>query len=347
MPGGGGGADLDAVTAGANDVVAPKVIVGPDGEPISGNLVDQPLGVAASGFRNGGSNVFFVDFPKGAYRQESSVGLPSINVTAEQIRNAGGLTAAKLAQGQSAFGLTGTYKGLGNAAAADVRKGKTFSTAALSNATGTMPEQGGSTTTPGTAAKTIVAANRYVTGNIVVAGDANLVPGNIKKNVTIFGVRGTWEGYVASATDLYYRGINSGGFSRIDTHTSYFTCSFDSAQIRIEVERDVSIYTTGVALRTSNSYNLSGYTGIGIRIKSDRTKTSSQESLVVGYGGYSLGNPTNQLGAVSTAINSTGEVEYLVPFSAGHAITTQIVVVIKGNFIDYPNACYITQIRLY
>ncbi|HJC48014.1 MAG TPA: hypothetical protein IAA04_08175, partial [Candidatus Lachnoclostridium pullistercoris] len=85
MPGGGGGADLDAVTAGANDVVAPKVIVGPDGEPISGNLVDQPLGVAASGFRNGGSNVFFVDFPKGAYRQESSVGLPSINVTAEQI----------------------------------------------------------------------------------------------------------------------------------------------------------------------------------------------------------------------------------------------------------------------
>ena len=42
MPGGGGGADLDVVTAGANDVVAPKVIVGPDGEPISGHLVDQP-----------------------------------------------------------------------------------------------------------------------------------------------------------------------------------------------------------------------------------------------------------------------------------------------------------------
>ena len=32
--------------------------------------------------------------------------------------------------------------------------------------TQSIPTQGGSTTTPGTAAKTIVAANRYVTGNI-------------------------------------------------------------------------------------------------------------------------------------------------------------------------------------
>lgn len=365
MPGGGGGADLDAVTAGAGNVEAGKVIVGPDGEPISGavpNLSQNPDAQYATGngtpvikgdaafmqVNTDNVNRVLIRYD-GASERGKAIIQPNtlIGIPAAEMAAAGGLTAAKLAQGQSAFGLTGTYKGLGNAAAADVRSGKTFSTAALSNAAGTMPEQGGSTTTPGTAAKTIVAANRYVTGNIVVAGDANLVPGNIKKNVTIFGVRGTWEGYVASATDLYYRGINSGGFSRIDTHTSYFTCSFDSAQIRIEVERDVSIYTTGVALRTSNSYNLSGYTGIGIRIKSDRTKTSSQESLVVGYGGYSLGNPTNQLGAVSTAINSTGEVEYLVPFSAGHAITTQIVVVIKGNFIDYPNACYITQIRLY
>lgn len=255
MPGGGGGADLDVVTAGANDVVAPKVIVGPDGEPISGNLVDQPLGVAASGFRNGGSNVFFVDFPKGAYRQESSVGLPSINVTAEQIRNAGGLTAAKLAQGQSAFGLTGTYKGLGNAAAADVRSGKTFSTAALSNAAGTMPEQGGSTTTPGTAAKTIVAANRYVTGNIIVAGDANLVPGNIKKGVTIFGVQGTHSGYVPSATDLYLRGNNPAGFAVSGTQ-SRNPYTFQSGAIYVAGSYGYAIKY----LLSASSYNLSSYT---------------------------------------------------------------------------------------
>lgn len=37
----GGGADLDAVTATAADIVAPKVIVGQDGEPITGTMVDR------------------------------------------------------------------------------------------------------------------------------------------------------------------------------------------------------------------------------------------------------------------------------------------------------------------
>ena len=35
------GADLDVVTAAAADVVAPKVIVGPDGEPVTGTMVDR------------------------------------------------------------------------------------------------------------------------------------------------------------------------------------------------------------------------------------------------------------------------------------------------------------------
>ena len=53
-----------------------------------------------------------------------------------------GLTAAKLATGQKILGITGTYKGLGNAGTGDVLAGKTFSTASLSNATGTMTNRG-------------------------------------------------------------------------------------------------------------------------------------------------------------------------------------------------------------
>lgn len=37
----GGGADLDVVTATAADIVAPKVIVGQDGEPVTGTMVDR------------------------------------------------------------------------------------------------------------------------------------------------------------------------------------------------------------------------------------------------------------------------------------------------------------------
>ena len=40
MPGG-GGADLDAVTAGAGDVLINKVIVDKDGEPVRGTMTDN------------------------------------------------------------------------------------------------------------------------------------------------------------------------------------------------------------------------------------------------------------------------------------------------------------------
>lgn len=111
--------------------------------------------------------------------------------------------------------------GSGNATAADILAGKTASTdagdvigeipirgqlnKALSlNETYNLPSgyysggkitqniatQGGSTTTPGTANKTIVSANKYVTGDIIVKGDANLIASNIISGKSIFGVSG-------------------------------------------------------------------------------------------------------------------------------------------------------------
>lgn len=56
-----------------------------------------------------------------------------------------------------------------------------------------VPKQAAQTITPGTSNKTI-ASGRYLTGTQTVKGDANLVAGNIAKDVTIFGVTGTHEG---------------------------------------------------------------------------------------------------------------------------------------------------------
>ena len=62
------------------------------------------------------------------------------------------------------------------------------------SATQQLPTQGAATVTPGTTAQTAVASGRYTTGDVVVSGDANLVPENIAEGVSIFGVDGTHSG---------------------------------------------------------------------------------------------------------------------------------------------------------
>lgn len=57
-----------------------------------------------------------------------------------------------------------------------------------------LTTQGAATITPSTTAQTAVASGRYTTGDVVVAGDENLVPENIAEGVSIFGVSGTHSG---------------------------------------------------------------------------------------------------------------------------------------------------------
>lgn len=133
--------------------------------------------------------------------------------------------------------------------------------------TGNIPSQGGSTTTPGTANKTIVTAGKYITGNVVVAGSGNLRPEYIKKGVNIFGVVGTWEGYVATANDLYKRGINSLGFTAGSSYTV-----FESGQITYPVNIPGKPIMTGydmyiLLLTSTKTINTAAYTRINIECK--------------------------------------------------------------------------------
>lgn len=56
-----------------------------------------------------------------------------------------------------------------------------------------VPTKSAATITPTTTDQTI-ASGTYLTGAQTIKGDANLVAGNIKKDVSIFGVTGTYEG---------------------------------------------------------------------------------------------------------------------------------------------------------
>lgn len=84
--------------------------------------------------------------------------------------------------------------------AADLLSGKQLIDANGNVLTGMMPTQGAQTITPGIAAKTI-AAGRYLTGAQTVQGDPDLVAGNIKSGVNIFGVSGNYSDFPPISLD--------------------------------------------------------------------------------------------------------------------------------------------------
>lgn len=86
--------------------------------------------------------------------------------------------------------LAGKVTPAGDAVAGNVLSGKTFINSTGQVVTGTMANRGGAqTVTPGTSNKTLNAG--YYSGNITIAGDADLIASNIKKGVNIFGVTGS------------------------------------------------------------------------------------------------------------------------------------------------------------
>lgn len=74
--------------------------------------------------------------------------------------------------------------------AADLLAGKELIDQDGNPLTGTMPSLTAQTITPGVSDQ-IIAAGRYLSGEVTVAGDSNLVASNIKSGVNIFGVSGT------------------------------------------------------------------------------------------------------------------------------------------------------------
>ena len=100
------------------------------------------------------------------------------------------------------------YSKFGDATAADVAAGKTFTSAAGLKATGTMQSKAAATYTPGTSDQTI-ASGQYLSGAQTIKGDSNLVAGNIKSGVSIFGVSGTYSGSGGSGSGIQAQHITS------------------------------------------------------------------------------------------------------------------------------------------
>ena len=208
MTGGGGSADLDVVTAGAGDVLAGKVIVDKDGNPLTGTMANR-----------------------GAVNQSLAIN--------------GSYTIPQ-----------GYHSGSGKVSQS-------------------VPTQEAKTITPG-ANQQQVAAGRYLTGAITVPGFSMPAANLIKKGavITIYGrsVTGTFEGYVATATDLYNNGLNPGGFQ--NPLASNYGIVFESNMIRT-----TSGSTNYCTLKTDKKYNFTPYSRINIEFMASR----GTSGFAVGY----------------------------------------------------------------
>lgn len=92
---------------------------------------------------------------------------------------------------------------------ATTQQGKGYVAGGSKSSTQQLSTQGAATIMPGTTDQTAVSTGRYTTGNVKVAGDANLAPENIAEGKSIFGVLGTHSGLGKEVTAHIGSGPNA------------------------------------------------------------------------------------------------------------------------------------------
>ena len=124
------------------------------------------------------------------------------------------------------------------------------------SATQQLTTQGAATITPTTTNQTAVASGRYTTGDVKVAGDANLVPENIAEGVSIFGVTGTHSGGGGDVATLTIDADNTYTYAYADENGSlvYESGSVVSVALTVPVPQIVLVIATGLDER----FNISG-----------------------------------------------------------------------------------------
>ena len=223
ISGGGGGGNLDEITASAEYVKSPYTFMNSEGDIEEGTMVDRENWGAAvgmndhvtvpEGYHDGSGEVYGPTVTqRGAWT--SRLGINGKVMIPEGYHNGNGYVD----QGISTLGeqkvvpklsrhtlWTANQYMTGNVIIEPIPNQKTASTKALSNGVNSqglyfyIPE--GYYLPDGT-------GNSWVYQTLAeVAKALGITPNKVKKGVTLCGVVGTFEGYVANANDLYYRGI--------------------------------------------------------------------------------------------------------------------------------------------
>lgn len=184
---------------------------------------------------------------------------------------AGGLTAEKLLEGQSAFGIAGAATSDATAAANQISSGK-IAYVKGSKVTGTLAERGQSQygnfgQGNGYVAIKALPEGIYRSNGAAWAPEARIATSTlasgiglnasvIKKGVSILGITGSFEGYASNPLYLFKNGSYGGGqsgISIIKKDPSYSSVSFGSSI------QGSNLFRGQIIMRFNNIQNLSGW----------------------------------------------------------------------------------------
>lgn len=142
-----------------------------------------------------------VTIPAGYYSTQTTKAVSSGSATAPASISG---TSATVSTGTNTLTLTKTVSVTPSVSAGYVSSGTSGNSSV--SLTASVTTKAAATITPGTSDQTI-SSGTYLTGTQTIAGDADLVAGNIKSGVQIFGVTGSYAGIdtsdaTAAATDI-------------------------------------------------------------------------------------------------------------------------------------------------
>lgn len=159
---GGGGADLDVITAAPADVLAGKVIVGADGEPAAGTMPERGAWSGSVGMNSS------IAIPGGHHNGGGQVSGPSVTQR----------------------GAWGTSLGINGSVA--VPEGYHNGSGRI---TQSIPTFGGQTISPSAGQQIAYCAGKYATGNVTVNPVVPPAASDIRQGVNVYGRVGTMVDY--------------------------------------------------------------------------------------------------------------------------------------------------------